>query len=159
MPKSDAHAIAEIHKGWLMVEICFLIAAIVLFNAFPHRIGVLISATDAESFVPLLAPEFQVHMPWLNAWWGLALALAMVKLAYGRWTPALRWAELGLKVFGILLLGRLVLGGPIIVPPSPNIPTILVSDAGVKGILALAIASLVFDLGRRLLTPLQPIHR
>ena len=96
------------------VAAAMLIALIVLLNAFPEKVGFVVTATDPESFVPMLAPEFQVHLPMLNAWLSLALALALAKLAFGRWTEELRWADLGLRLFGIVVLASLIRGGPII---------------------------------------------
>jgi hypothetical protein len=103
-------------RGWLLLDLCILVASIVLFNVFPDRVGVLISATDTSTFVPLLAPEFQAQMPWVNLWWGLALLLTVVKLVYGRWTAVLLWADWGLRVLGIRVLVALILGGPILRP-------------------------------------------
>lgn len=106
----------RIQVGWVSVEICLLIALLVLFNVYPDWIGVYGSAVDPSSFVPVLATEFQVHMPWLNIWWGTSLLLAVSKLIYRRWTPALRWAEVGLRVYGFYVLIRLITGGPILDP-------------------------------------------
>jgi len=104
----------RIHRAWLIVEMACLIALIVLFNAYPNRIGIIISATDPHSFYPLLAPGFQVHVPWLTLWWGLALCLAVIKFVHGRWSATLRWANLGLNVLGMVVLGRLLRGGPLL---------------------------------------------
>lgn len=98
----------------VVVHIGFLIGAVVLFNAFPQWIGTFGSLGDPSSFVPLLAPEFQVHMPVLNAWWALALALNTALLALRRWTPATRWADLGLTCFGMAILVEMLAGPPIL---------------------------------------------
>jgi hypothetical protein len=106
----------RIHVGWVVVEICFLIAVLVVFNAFPEWIGVYGSAVEPDTFVPLLAPEFQMHLPWLNIWWGSSLLLAVGKLTNRRWTVALRWADALVHLFGLYVLLRLVRGGPILDP-------------------------------------------
>ena len=49
----------RVHVAGVVVRICFLIGAIVVFNAFPQWIGTYRSLDDPSSFVPLLAPEFQ----------------------------------------------------------------------------------------------------
>lgn len=98
----------------VVVRICFLIASIVLFNAFPQWIGTYRSLDDPSSFAPLLAPEFRVHMPVLNAWWALALALNFLLLGLRRWTPATRWADLGLTCFGMAILANMLAGPPIL---------------------------------------------
>ena len=104
----------RIFRVWPVLEICILSVLLVLFNLFPAKVGILISFTDLDSFVPLLAPEFQSHLPWLNLWWGLGLLLAMAKLAVGRWTAELRWADLGICILGAYVLSRLVFGDPIV---------------------------------------------
>lgn len=111
------HVLAgHLNRGWLILDLFALVAVIVLFNVFPEKVGVIVSATDSTTFVPLLAPEFQVHMSSLNLWWSLALLLTVIKLVYGRWTVLLQWTDLGLRVLGIYVLVSLILGGPILRP-------------------------------------------
>jgi hypothetical protein len=91
-----------------------LVLLIVLFNCYPDRIGFYRRASDLRTFVPLLAAEFQAHLPWLNAFWGASLALNAAKLLSGRWRPWLRWADLGLTCFGVVVACRLLLGEPVL---------------------------------------------
>ncbi|MEJ2305325.1 MAG: hypothetical protein P8Y14_27705, partial [Anaerolineales bacterium] len=104
----------RIQRVWVAGEMIVILAVIVLFNFFPDKVGVLVSLTDPQSFIPLLAPEFMDHLAWLNLWWGLALLLAGAKLIIGRWRTAMRWAEIGLQFFAGFILFRLVMGGPIV---------------------------------------------
>ena len=103
----------RINRVLTTAEICILIGVMVLFNAFPEKVGIYSSAVEPYLFVPLLTPAWLAYMPWLNIWWGLALTLALVKLVYGRWTQALRWADLGLHLLSILVLASVILGGAI----------------------------------------------
>jgi hypothetical protein len=89
-------------------------ALILLFNAYPERVGVIVSWNDPSSFVPLLGPEFEAHMPWLNFWWSLALVLAVDEVVRGRGYAEQRWVHLGVSLLGLYALGRLVFGGPLI---------------------------------------------
>ena len=100
----------RVNRLLTVVEICILIGVMILFNLFPEKVGFYSSAVEPYVFVPLLTPEWLAFVPWLNLWWGLALALALIKLAYGRWTEALRWADLGAHVLSIFLLASVVLG-------------------------------------------------
>ncbi len=106
----------QLNRLCLILDLCALVAAVLWVNVFPDKVGVLISATDSVTFVPLLAPEFQMHMPTLNLWWSLAVLLTVIKLVYGRWTVMLRWADLGLRVMGVYVLVSLILGGPLLRP-------------------------------------------
>ena len=137
----------RIYKGWLAVEICGLMAVLILFNAFPQWVGILVSADNLSSFVPLITPEFQVYMPWLNLCWGLALGLAYVELFYGRWTLALRAADLGLCALGILVLCRFLFGGPIVGLNSQAISSL---SPIVKATLWLALVGSIVTLFRKL---------
>jgi hypothetical protein len=100
-----------IYRLLTAAEICILIGAIILFNAFPEKVGIYSSAVEPYLFVPLLTPAWLPYVPWLNLWWGLALTLALVKLVYGRWTQALRWADLGVHLLSICVLASVLLGG------------------------------------------------
>ena len=103
----------RINRVLTAAEICILIGVMVLFNVFPERVGIYSSAVEPYLFIPLLTPAWLAYMPWLNIWWGLALTLALVKLVYGRWTQALRWADLGVHLLSILVLASVILGGAI----------------------------------------------
>ena len=144
-------SLGRIHRGWLIVEMGCLIALIVLFNTSPNRIGILISATDPHSFYPLLAPGLQVHVPWLTLWWGLALSLAVIKFAYNRWTVALRWANLGLNILGMVVLGRLLRGGPILWSALLDGWPVPVLNAVVKAIIGLSLVGLFVGTARECL--------
>jgi len=104
---------SRINRVLVAVEICIVLVVLVLFNVFPEKIGTYSSATQPYVFVPLLTPEWLAYMPWLNTWWVLALTLALVKFVYGRWTQALRWADLGLHLLGICVVGSMVFGWPL----------------------------------------------
>lgn len=106
-----------ISMGRSIVNICLIAAASVLFNFFPEKVGMVTSATDPSSFTPLLAPEFQSYISWLNLWWGLAFSLYLVHLILRRWTLVTQWADVALRVFGAFLLGWMALGAPFIVVP------------------------------------------
>jgi hypothetical protein len=114
----------RVRLAGVAIRICFLIGAIVLFNAFPQWIGTYRSLDDVSSFVPLLAPGFQAYMPALNVWWALALTLNFLLLGLRRWTPATRWADLGLTVFGMCILANMLAGPPILaVHPASALPS------------------------------------
>ncbi len=107
----------RVHIVGTVIEMALILVIVILFNVFPDRIGFAQSLTDPSSFKPLLAPEFQDHMPWLNLYWGLALSLCAINLAFGRWNVYSRLAEIGLTVLAVYILLRMVLGGPLFVYP------------------------------------------
>ncbi len=119
---------SRINRVLVVVEISILLGVLLLFNLFPEKVGIYSSAVRPYVFVPLLTPEWLSYMPWLNTWWMLALVLAAVKLAYGRWTQSLRWADLGLHLLGILVVASVIWGVPIAIVnaggASAGIPTL-----------------------------------
>ncbi len=107
----------RVHIVGTVIEMALILAIMLLFNFFPDRIGMVRSLADPSSFRPLLAPEFQAHMPWLNLYWGLALSLCAINLAFGRWNIYSRLAEIGLSVLAAYILLRMVTGGPLCMYP------------------------------------------
>jgi hypothetical protein len=106
----------RVNRTALAVQICILMVMLIVFNVYPEKVGVYRTALDPASFTPLLAPGFYEAMPWLNAWWVLALGLALVLLFFEHWTGLLRVAELAMDLFGVLVLCRLLAGAPLLVP-------------------------------------------
>ena len=103
----------RINRFELVFGMLWTVAFIILFNFYPHWIGVVtISAGESESF-RLLAPAFAVHIPWLTLAWMLELALKSVVLARGRWTRFTRWLELVLVPLDVYILQRIRSGGEI----------------------------------------------
>jgi hypothetical protein len=49
----------------------------------------------ANAYLPLLPAGFNAHLPLLNVCWIAAFLLHAIVLLKGRWSRALRWAELG----------------------------------------------------------------
>lgn len=121
----------RIRIAGVVVNLCFIIGAIVIFNVFPDRVGYVRSLDKPSTFVPLLAPEFQSYMPLLNTWWALAMALNLAHLGYRRWTPWKRWADLGLTAFGMVILAKMLAGPPILaVHPASALPEELLQPFG-----------------------------
>jgi hypothetical protein len=99
----------RISVPWTLARVCCLVLLLVLFNRHPGRIGVIVSADDPSSFVPLLAPEFLAGLLLrLNLWCGLSLALYVVNLWVGRWTWGTRLAGYALTFFGMLILAKTI---------------------------------------------------
>ena len=145
----------RVHVVGTIVEMVLIMAVMVLLNLFPDRIGIIPSLTDPSGVRPLLAPEFQVHMPWLNVYWGLALCLCALNLTLGRWTPHARWAELGLNVLAAYILLGMVTGGPLTLYPGV---TLAVKVALAIALVVTSIATIVklVQLVTRELSAAQP---
>ncbi len=103
-----------VHRGWLVIEILLIAALIIVFNFFTERIAISLPTKDARISVPLLAADFQLYLPLLNLWWGLAVILKVVQFAYNRWLIATRWADIALSLLTLVILSWLVFNGRII---------------------------------------------
>lgn len=164
---SEVNPPERIPAGLSILSICGITLLLVLFNVVPHRIGVLLNAADSTSFIPLLNPEFlDTFLPWLNAWWGLAMALSFVHLGLRRWTFATHLADLGLSMFGLAILLTLVNGVPILSDdpqwvvagqPTLQVPGNLVEilSLGITIVLWLAIIGTVIDIVKKVLNLLR----
>jgi hypothetical protein len=106
----------RISMAWTAIGCLFLVALLVLLNGFPSLAGVWVMIDGVWHQAAVVSPEFfQSLLPWVDAWLGLALALSCIHLFYGRWLPLTRWADLGLTIFGLVVLLQLIQGGPILV--------------------------------------------
>lgn len=102
----------------MIVGICFTVLAVVLFNLFADRLGIVYMQTEQGwRFAPMLsATALKTYLPLWNIGWGLSLALSLVVLQQGRWQRSTRLLELGLKGFTLYVLVRM-LTGPVLWAP------------------------------------------
>jgi hypothetical protein len=107
----------RIQKSSVIAEIFVFLALIAIFNFFPQWIGAVVSFEGQSGFLPLLGPEFKNHLPWLNIWWGLTVALNLVLFRQGHWHKATRWVDFGLSVFGTFVIFQLIRSAPIGLTP------------------------------------------
>jgi hypothetical protein len=110
----------RIDKMAQAARICLLMAALIVFNVYPDKVGTYRTILDSSSFTPLLASGFYAALPWLNAWWVLALGLATTLVFLERWTLMLRFADLALDILGITVVCRLLGGDPLVVRPQDS---------------------------------------
>jgi hypothetical protein len=104
-----AGRVQPIHVGWSLGRIGALSALLLLFNRYPDHIGVVVSAGDPSSFVPLLSPAFlELFLLRLNVWWGLTVALDVVNLYTGRWLWGTRLLDCALSFFGMFIIARAI---------------------------------------------------
>ena len=113
-PKSD-----RIKRGGTIFEIAIIILVAILFNLFPHKVGIYGFINGDPWSMPLLAPTYKTYLPWWNVYWALAIGLNFALLAMGRWVRATRWAELGLMAFsGVVVYW--MLKGPAVIGINPE---------------------------------------
>jgi hypothetical protein len=112
LPKIDDPA--RLKRTESIVSIIFSVVALIIFNFYPEIIAVYGSVNGQWGAFALLAPEFAVHIPWLSAMWGLEIAMRTELLRQGRWNSGLRFAEFLLSLFGLFVLYRVIIGGPIL---------------------------------------------
>jgi hypothetical protein len=98
----------------MIVEIGFLLAVITLFNLFPQLIGINRTPDAVTDPLPFIAPGFIEALPWMNVWWGLALALNIFTALFLAPSPKLLWARIFMNLLGLFVLLRLFFVGPIV---------------------------------------------
>ncbi len=114
MSKKSTPNPVRVWRFSIIVEIGFLLDVIVLFNLFPQLIGINGSPDAVTEPLPFTAPGIIESLPWLNIWWGLALVLNIAVVAFTIRSAKVKWARLAINLFGLILLVRLVLTGPLL---------------------------------------------
>ena len=109
------------NRIWLTIETGLLAAVIIIFNLLTLDLGpfgFITSASEPNSFVPLIAPGFEQLVPWFNLWWGLALVVNLINIYRQRWHPLTRLADFGSGIVGFcVLVATLVLRPALVLDP------------------------------------------
>jgi len=145
-----------------IVAIIFTLAALVIFNIFPDFVAIktVKTLTDNEWVTLItLTDAFFLQIPWLNVLWLLSLGFHCVTLWQRRWQLWTRAVHIGLQVFSIVILIRLLTGADIIYfdpaaleylnaggAPLDNISAI--SNICLKAALGVAVAASLFEIGK-----------
>lgn len=110
-------------KPWEpVVAIAFLLLAIILFNAAPDLVGFYIFDDGEWTVTPLLTDAFFRWLPLMNIGWVAGIALNLVHLRTGRWTPVTRAASIAVSILQLVIL-VLLITGPDIVALTPELLT------------------------------------
>ena len=106
----DSHPWDHVSIPGQMVEIMLTAIVVMLFNFFPHLVG-LYSTVDGQWVgVPLLSPDFFRYMPWLNVLWGASILINLLLINSGRWTRMTRWLSVGTAIFTIVIMISMLFG-------------------------------------------------
>ena len=106
----DSHPWDHVSIPGQMVEIMLTAIVVLLFNFFPHLVG-LYSTVDGQWVgVPLLSPEFFRYMPWLNVLWGASILVNLLLINSGRWTRMTRWLSVGTAILTIVIMISMLFG-------------------------------------------------
>jgi hypothetical protein len=106
-------------KPWEPIAaIVFTVAALIIFNAYPHLIGISFLRNGEWTSIPALTAAFFRWLPYINVLWALEIALNIVLLRRGRWQAGTKWSSIALNAAGIVI-GYFLLSGPAIVSLSP----------------------------------------
>jgi hypothetical protein len=117
LPVIDEQAVL---KPWeQIVRIIFSFVFILLFNFFTHLIGVYHFQDGQTFFVPLLAPAFEVYIPWLTVVWSIGILVSIILLIQQHWTSLTRWIEIIISGLEIAI-ATAIFQGPDIVAISPQ---------------------------------------
>jgi hypothetical protein len=155
MRKPDAD---KISLSTSIAGIIFTLAALVLFNVFPG-IPVINNLQDGEWMTLIsLSDGFLRFMPLINVLWVLTVVFHCVTLIQRRWSTVLRLANIGLQVYGIVIIAILLTGGNLIdinidalnglnTPGAPPENLLEIMNIIVRAGLGVAIAAMVIQIG------------
>lgn len=109
VPDTDKLSITE-----TIFDIVFTVAALLIFNFYPEVLRIAFAQDGKWTFVPVLSQAFFGYLPYINALWGLQIALSAFILREGRWRPATRWLQTIHQLLGVAL-AYIMLKGPSLV--------------------------------------------
>lgn len=167
-PLEDPNRIQPVE---LIVAICFILLALVLFNFFPGKIGLAYLQSGAGEatgwhVIPVFSEQaLAAYLPLWNIIWVLTLALDLVLLRQGRWRLGTRLADLGIVLGSIYVLVRMITGPALFSTPSwwldlmPDLKETLTFMPNlaelVRMALLVALAITIFDGGKKALALLR----
>ena len=102
----------RVNRVGLILNIVFLLILLIVFNFFPHLVGIYMFTDGGNAFVSVLVDGYQVLMPWINVWWIASILLKVFILRQGRWTTVTRLGEIGINVLGLYILYQIFSGVP-----------------------------------------------
>jgi hypothetical protein len=131
----------RISAGGMVFGMYMILAVAVLLNFYPQWLvtGFRLEGDQAVWGLTLLLPAFVVHMPFINAFLALDFFLKLTVLRHGRWRREMRWAEVGLGLFGAAIAYLIIIG-----------PEVFRYDWIAKSILKLILAIKLIESGSRL---------
>lgn len=186
LPEEELASLAE-HEKWdphtlppiedrnriqpveLIVNVCFIVLALVLFNFFSGKIGIAYIRSGAGEaagwhVIPVLSAQaLAAYRPLWNIVWGLTVALDLILLRQGRWQLGTRIADLGIVLCSLYVLVRMITGPALFaattlwpdVVPDLNGPFIPNLAEFVRMVLLVVLAITIFDGGKKLLELLR----
>ena len=105
----------EFHAWEPIVTIVFSVLGLSILNFYPQFFGFYAVVGSVNLFIPSLSDAFFRMLLWINTACVLGILLNILLLRSGRWTPVLRWFEIGLKIIGIWIAAILLKGPSILV--------------------------------------------
>lgn len=88
-----------------IAAICFTILALVIFNGFPHIIAMYVPRGDNMMVTPIFNLGILAnYMKYLNIFWLGAVLLDIYKLKAGKWSAALRFAQVVIDVGATVII-------------------------------------------------------
>ena len=102
----------RISQAGMVVEMYLILLFAVLFNFYPQWVG-MVFIDGRVHLTGLLLPAFAAYMALLNVFWALDFALHLIVLSHGRWRSETRAAELGLGLYGAVILYLVITGPPL----------------------------------------------
>jgi hypothetical protein len=103
----------RIHPVALVWSTALLAAAILVFNLYPQSIGMIFMRDGQWHIYPLFSQAFFSLVPLMSVAWTMQIILNVLLLRQGRWEMGTRWFQVGIKVFGLVILGMIISGGSI----------------------------------------------
>jgi hypothetical protein len=104
----------QVKPSELIIEILFMVAALVIFNLYPNIVGIGFVTDGKWFFAPALSEAFFTYLPWINILAFLQIMLNLVLMRQGVWQVATRLFHITLEIAGVILAFFMVTGPSLI---------------------------------------------
>ena len=104
----------RVSLGEPITNIIFTLAAMIIFNFFPHLIAITWQAGEGWISVPVLSQTFWGYLPAINLLWAAQVVLNAGLVYRGHWSGWTRWMSLAVHGLEIGLAAAMLGGGSLI---------------------------------------------
>jgi hypothetical protein len=98
----------KIKRGELIVEMVFILLALIIFNFYLDRVGIYNNYNGQWSFTPILTAAFNAYIPWLDLLWIMTILLDVLLLRKNSWDTGTRLFSILVSVVNIAIAASLL---------------------------------------------------
>ncbi len=98
----------KIKRGEQIVEIVFVLLALIIFNFYLSRVGIYNNSNGVWTFTPILTAAFNKYIPWFDLLWILTIILDLLLVRRGYWQTGTRLFSIVVNALNIVIAASLI---------------------------------------------------